>query len=319
MKISIIIPVYNCEEYIEKCIESILNQKYKNFEIILINDGSTDNSLNLINEYKQNEPERIIVINQKNAGAGAARNKGIEIASGDYLTFIDSDDYIKNDFLSTLLNYINGEDIIVSGYKKTDSNYNVLFSKEPENNYWSLFKYTTNWANLYKVSFIRENNIRFLDFRIGEDINFSFQCIVYLKTYKIVNYSGYYYFTNEKSITKTIKKVQKVSSLSKLLKSLNSIALKANYFDYKSMYYYFLKTSIFNLYMQRKDLSVKILKKTFLDEYSQINTMESIKNYKKGFVFEKSEELYINIILNAFIFAEKSHTLSILLFLLKLL
>ena len=95
MKISVIVPVYNSEKYIEKCIESIINQTYRNIEIIFINDGSTDESLNIIHKYKKLD-NRIKVINQSNSGVSAARNKGIKNSIGDYITFVDSDDHIDS-------------------------------------------------------------------------------------------------------------------------------------------------------------------------------------------------------------------------------
>ena len=92
-KISIIIPVYNAEKYLKCCLDSILNQSYKNLEIIIINDGSTDNSLKVIEEYKKND-NRIILISQKNQGVSKSRNNGLELATGDYIMFIDPDDWI---------------------------------------------------------------------------------------------------------------------------------------------------------------------------------------------------------------------------------
>ena len=96
-KFSIIVPVYNVENYVDKCIKSILNQTYKNYEVIIINDGSTDNSLNIINKYKNNK--KIKIITQKNKGLSNARNNGMKMATGDYLLFIDSDDYIEDKLL----------------------------------------------------------------------------------------------------------------------------------------------------------------------------------------------------------------------------
>ena len=91
LKISVIIPVYNVEKYLRICLESILNQNFKGYEIILINDGSTDNSLNICREYEK-KYSNIIVINEENSGPSAARNKGLEYAKGKYISFIDSDD-----------------------------------------------------------------------------------------------------------------------------------------------------------------------------------------------------------------------------------
>ena len=92
-KISVIVPVYNVEKYLKRCLNSLVNQTYTNIEIICVNDGSKDNSLNILNEYAQKD-NRIVVISQENQGQGIARNKGLEIAKGDYIGFIDPDDFI---------------------------------------------------------------------------------------------------------------------------------------------------------------------------------------------------------------------------------
>lgn len=99
--ISIIIPVYNIEKYLSRCIESVLDQTYQNLEAIFVNDGSTDNSLKILEEY-QKKDKRIKIINKENAGSGAARNDGIEQSKGEYLAFLDSDDWYEKDFLERL-------------------------------------------------------------------------------------------------------------------------------------------------------------------------------------------------------------------------
>ena len=101
-KISVVVPIYNVERYLKRCIDSIINQTYDNLEIILVNDGSKDSCLNICNEYKKKD-ERVIVIDQPNAGLSGARNSGIEIATGEYISFIDSDDYIHKDFYKEML------------------------------------------------------------------------------------------------------------------------------------------------------------------------------------------------------------------------
>ena len=101
VKFSIITPVFNTESYLEQCLESILNQTYKNFEIICINDASTDNSLSILKDYAKND-SRIRIINKENGGISAARNSGINAAMGDFLSFIDSDDWIDLDFFEKL-------------------------------------------------------------------------------------------------------------------------------------------------------------------------------------------------------------------------
>ena len=116
--ISIIVPVYNAEKTIKKCIDSILAQTYRNFELILINDGSRDSSLNILKEY-ENTDERIVVISQENSGVSVARNKGIDSARGDYIIFVDSDDYISENALEVLKGEIEKNsklDMVISGF-----------------------------------------------------------------------------------------------------------------------------------------------------------------------------------------------------------
>ena len=121
--ITVIIPIYNVSKYLKNCLESVINQTYKNLEIICINDGSTDNSLGILKEYKERD-ERIIIIDKKNAGVSAARNDGIEKASGEYLFCVDGDDYIDEDFFEKFYN----------NAKKNDSDLVVLSS------FWNLDK-----------------------------------------------------------------------------------------------------------------------------------------------------------------------------------
>lgn len=108
MKISVIIPVYNVESYLHRCLDSVINQTYSNLEIILVNDGSTDNSLSIINEFAQKD-KRIIVFSQKNSGLAVARNIGLKAATGDYVSFIDSDDWIEKDMYSELAVHLENE------------------------------------------------------------------------------------------------------------------------------------------------------------------------------------------------------------------
>ena len=119
MKVSVIVPVYNCAPYVERCVKSIMEQTYSNLEIICVNDGSTDGSGKILDKLAC-EDDRLQVIHQKNAGVSAARNAGIEAATGDFITFVDSDDAIENDMYETLLPYFADEtvDIVHCGYKR---------------------------------------------------------------------------------------------------------------------------------------------------------------------------------------------------------
>ena len=121
LKISIIVPVYNSQKTIQRCCDSLLNQTYKNIEIILVNDGSKDESLKIINSYEC-KYDNVIVLNQKNSGAGAARNNGLLKASGEYVTFVDSDDELSKDAIKNMVKCLKPDtDIVISGFKEFDN------------------------------------------------------------------------------------------------------------------------------------------------------------------------------------------------------
>lgn len=131
-KVSVIVPIYNAEIYIDKCIQSIINQTLKDIEIILVDDGSTDKSVEISNKYAEND-KRIKVIKKKNKGASSARNYGISVATGDFITFVDSDDFIEKDMLESLYSEAidNKCDVILSGIKIVkDSNIEYEFTTD---------------------------------------------------------------------------------------------------------------------------------------------------------------------------------------------
>mgnify|MGYP004458462943 CR=1 FL=1 len=131
MKISIIVPIYNVEKYIRKCIESIINQTYRNIEIILVDDGSPDNCGKICDEYAKKD-SRVKVIHKKNGGLSDARNKGTEVATGEYIMYVDSDDYIELSACEELYNIINAGnvDIVCYNFKKVDELGNIIDNKK---------------------------------------------------------------------------------------------------------------------------------------------------------------------------------------------
>ena len=139
-KISIIIPIYNNEKYIEKCIDSVINQTYQNWELILVDDGSTDNSLSLCERYKKDI--RVKIIHQENSGVSVARNNGIKETTGKYITFIDSDDFVDRNYCSMLISFMRDDvSMVVLGLKKLkiDGTLTTL-SHRLESRYYSFFE-----------------------------------------------------------------------------------------------------------------------------------------------------------------------------------
>lgn len=168
--ISIIVPIYNVEPYLQKCVDSVLNQTFQNYELILVDDGSTDNSSKICDEYA-NKYDYITVIHQNNAGVSAARNTGLDSSKGEYIFFLDSDDWIERNALEKLISLIkkNNLDLAIIEIKETD-NENIVFEKSDEIIFYSgdeILKFFFNeerlsivvWNKLYKKELF--NKLRF--------------------------------------------------------------------------------------------------------------------------------------------------------------
>jgi len=221
-KISIIIPVYNAENYVGRCLDSIKRQTYKDFEIILIDDQSTDNTLSFLNNYRKNNPELDISISStsKNSGPSVSRNLGIEKASGKYIFFIDADDDLATDsalkeFISKTENnpdivigetcfYVNGS-LAESNYHKLQNKKEVYIGSEILDGFFDTEWASTVWNKLYSLDFINKNNLRFPDGLLHEDELWVFQFSALATKVNFVNIKTYnYYFSNQGSITANV-------------------------------------------------------------------------------------------------------------------
>lgn len=209
-KISIIVPIYNSELFLKKTIESILNQTYKNLEVILVNDGSTDNSLKICQYYEKLD-SRIIIINQKNSGVSSARNAGLECATGDFIGFVDSDDYIDIEMFEKMLKKaVEMEaDIVECGYFTVDLESGaktkfplksqVISGKENCIKSYLSGLNTTNFNvnKLYKASLI--NGLRYPDYKYSEDYWFNSQAFNKCKVKVTIEEPLYYYVQHNES------------------------------------------------------------------------------------------------------------------------
>lgn len=194
-KVSIIIAIYNLEEYLRECLDSIINQTYTNIEIILVDDGSTDNSLQIMNEYSKKD-SRIICISQKNMGPGMARNKGLEKATGKYISFVDGDDFIFPDFVKKLVSIIKDDDLY--SYCGISVNGENTFLSLEEN---SLFIRQCCYNKLYNAKFLK--NIRFKNYKFAEDLLFNYQLSFLSSSISYIEEPLYFYRKRESSITST--------------------------------------------------------------------------------------------------------------------
>lgn len=211
-KVSVIVPVYNVEAYLEQCIHSILQQSYKNIELILVNDGSTDKSLEIIQKFQKNYSE-IVVVNQKNQGLSGARNSGINIAKGEYIIFVDSDDYIDKELVEDAVKRTEetNSDITVFGYKRVQEDgtlikevklkENILSVNEALSQILSLKISPMACNKLYKRALFLDNNIRYPLNKLHEDLGTTYKLIWHTKRVAILPKSYYNWVVRDGSIT----------------------------------------------------------------------------------------------------------------------
>ena len=214
-KISVIIPVYNTEKYVEKCLESLAKQEMKDFEVIIVNDGSTDNSENVIKNYMQSSKLNIKYLEKENGGLASARNYGVEKASGKYISFLDSDDYLDKNLFSELEKYIDKDiDLIKFKMKTVDEKgkviekldgpvFDICSGKQAYEKLCTSDKYMDPACiYLYKREFFVENNFKY-KLRYHEDFGLTSLIIVQAKTVVSTDICGYNYLQTEESLTRS--------------------------------------------------------------------------------------------------------------------
>ena len=195
--ISVIVPVYNTAAYLSRCIKSLVNQTYSDLQIILIDDGSTDESGAIADEWQTKDP-RIEVYHQINKGQSAARNVGLLHAKGEYIAFVDSDDYIDSNYFSTMLQAADDTtDCVQTGYRRIDFFGNTIRTYLPRH----FYQYTTPWGKIYRRAFMDQHQLRFPEGMIYEDVVFSIDLWLAHPMYKMIPYCGYNYTLNTTSTT----------------------------------------------------------------------------------------------------------------------
>ena len=215
--ISIVVPIYNGEKNLHNCLESIISQSFYDWEMILVDDGSKDNSYSICQSYA-NRDKRIKVIAQENAGVSAARNVGLQNSSGEYIVFVDSDDSLQGDALKEMLDIMkkSGADIVICGYKYISKNRvvykcakreSILGSKEIgdfiQRDYleWLV---AAPWGKLYRKSILPQSGFD-ETISLGEDLKFNVQCFCNSEHIEILDVALYMYNDTSNSLTKTYK------------------------------------------------------------------------------------------------------------------
>ncbi|HEY5587614.1 MAG TPA: glycosyltransferase [Candidatus Paceibacterota bacterium] len=299
IKISVIIPVYNTQEYLRKCIESVLLQTLNDIEIIIVDDGSTDNSLNIIKEFV--DRNNIILISKENEGQGAARNNALDVCSGKYIAFLDSDDYIEKNMLEDMYLKANkyNLDILICKYKCVDINGIEIIGETVEfvdsqiiDSDKCIKEFFTNntvegfsWNKIFHRRLFTEENIRYPTNMKYEDIPTVFNLISNSNKIGFINNKYYYYVQRTDSTTNDLS-VKNIKDHLLSMEMIYDILKKRNLVKkYEQEYQYYFLKSIIDYYSliycnkdKREDIKFEILK---------IEFKFKIKIHYTKFVFNK--------------------------------
>ena len=306
-KVTIIVATYNNEQYLDRCLLSLINQSLKEIQIIVINDGSTDNTPEILSKYKKND-ERIIVINQENQKQGAARNRGLEAATGEFVTFVDSDDWIDEDYCEKLYNAAVKNNVNIASACATRDYDNkvkehLVFEKEEiykgsNNILRGLKMHLETHSKLYRFENIK--NIRFPEEVFYEDAPYTLEVIIKEQSMITVPDAHYHYYSNSNSTIKTGGNIAKQNDKIEMNLLLLDIARKNNidigkfpilkerhflwgikhYLDYKEFYLFGIKIKTLNIPFNNEKIFV-IFNTSYFGDVLLCNSL--CQNIKRAF------------------------------------
>ena len=319
-KVSIIIPVYNVEKYLRQCLDSVINQTFKDIEIIIVNDCSPDNSLQIIKEYQQKD-ERIVLLDLKqNIGLAFARNAGMKIAKGKYITFIDSDDWVIEDYIEILYNnielyktevviaenleYDNISDCVINKSQKLKFYNKIIKDIKDKKNLILFIPRLIIQAMIVSRKFIVEKNILFQKEKIGEDLLFIVEIIASNSSLLYIDYPIYYYRVNRENSLMTNfyknKNLDYITLFTFFNKIMDRFKQQNTFEVYKKelcvyLFLYFSReVTDKQLTIEEYFKAVKLYKKNFYQRNFCFLKVKNIKNKIRLIVFTLSLKLNMN-------------------------
>lgn len=243
MLISIVISIYNGEQYILRCVESFYNQTYKNLELILVDDASTDNTKEILYSIQKNSNMYIKVLScKKNNGPGGGKNEGMQLAEGEYIFFCDCDDFITNNFIAELVDNAkenNYPDIVLAGFEKVDEQGHNLYTRRYNNEKQALYQAIANWGKLFKLSYLRNNNLQIPYGKVLDDVMFRAVIICTNPKISLCQSIGYKYTLNKMSVSQTYMKSFIEGVMENEISYLRKEQIKINT-KYNDLYIYFV-------------------------------------------------------------------------------
>ncbi|MBR0090499.1 MAG: glycosyltransferase family 2 protein [Lachnospiraceae bacterium] len=249
--ISLIIPVFNGEQTLKRCLTSVLRQSYQDVELILVDNGSADDSPLLLQKFAERYRERFPIrfLREENRGIAHARNAGLDCVTGEYITFIDQDDYIDPDYLQTLAEHAAraSADIVVSGYcmDYPGGKKRRVRLKQTE---WAKYMIIAPWAKLFRTDLVRKRNLRFLDVLKGEDVYFVLHAYNSTGRIAVSPYAGYHWVQNTASLSHTgHRDINERSDLLPLFQQLDDSLYPLEHISGGHLEYFLIKTMIYDL------------------------------------------------------------------------
>ena len=311
IKYSFIVPVYNTEKYLKKCLDSLVNQTYKDFEIIVVNDGSTDKSSNIISKY-QKKYKNIIVIDKENEGLSMARNRGVQKSSGKYIIFVDSDDYVSNKLLEEVDKKIDDSDILRFQIATEDEEYTKI-NEYHEEEFESMcgydaFKYLSSyhfvepaWCYVIRKNYYIENKFSFKKGVYHEDFGLIPYVIYKARKVKSIDYIGYHYVQRNGSIMNNNDYKKTVKKAFDMLEQYKTMRLFAKNINRKNnLDDYFLSYISNSVIVKARELK-KDEKKVYINELKKLNVFDGvlvntrIRRFKK-YLMKHNLNLYLKVV-----------------------
>lgn len=270
-KVSIIVPVYNVEKYLERCLESLIKQSYQNLEIICVNDCSPDESQKIIDAYVEKYPDKVkTVMNPQNMGLGNTRDNGRKYAEGEYIMFVDSDDFVDSNWVEVYVETMEKEklDMVIGGFSLTNEK-GIQPQPVPDSPF-SIYMYASACTKIYRKEFLEKNNISFGGIRRSEDVYWTLSLALHNPKYRIINNAGYFYWQNTESITRKMDKGKQVAEdLHLLLGRLKEdLPLEtASQFQKDMIEYNFILYTVAWLYLYNHKCGISEMKKRYYDYF----------------------------------------------------
>ena len=311
IKYSFIVPVYNTEKYLKKCLDSLVNQTYKDFEIIVVNDGSTDKSSNIISKY-QKKYKNIIVIDKENEGLSMARNRGVQKTSGKYIIFVDSDDYVSNKLLEEVDKKIDDSDILRFQIATEDEEYTKI-NEYHEEGFESMcgydaFRYLSSyhfvepaWCYVIRKNYYIENKFSFKKGVYHEDFGLIPYVIYKARKVKSIDYIGYHYVQRNGSIMNNNDYKKTVKKAFDMLEQYKTMRLFAKNINRKNnLDDYFLSYISNSVIVKARELK-KDEKKVYINELKKLNVFDGvlvntrIRRFKK-YLMKYNLNLYLKVV-----------------------